>query len=192
MDFRFKEEKTLIDELKKGNKQAYNYLFKYYYKPLCIYCKSLTKDYSQAEDIVQNVIVKIWENRKKLKIRTSVKNYLYTSVYHNFVNEYAKNKREESVLEQVRIRVLNTFIEKDDAVIKEKLNLIDKAIDDLPEKNKKVFILNKKEGYSYEEIAEILNISKNTVENHISNALSRIRKQLVTDANIKTHSKECK
>ncbi len=172
------KDETLVKKLRSGNKPAFTFLFKTYYKPLCIYCTSLTKNKASSEDIVQNTFVKIWKQREKLVIRTSIKNYLYRSVYNGFINEYKKSKKNSDTLDSVYLDALHKSIEPDDSIQKEKLAKVDKAIDTLPKKCKAVFILNKKEGYSYEEIANILNISKNTVENHISNALSKIRESL--------------
>ena len=176
-----KSEETLIKKLKSGNRPAFTFLFKTYYKPLCIYCTSLTKDRIPSEDIVQNTFVKIWKQREKLIIRTSIKSYLYKSVYHGFINEYKKRKKKNDTLDTIYLDTLHRSIEQDDSIQKEKLKKIDKAIAGLPKKCKEVFILNKKEGYSYEEISGILNISKNTVENHISNALTRIRDSFVSE-----------
>ena len=178
MNILFKSDKKLIKELQLGNQTAYTFLFETYYNSLCAYCYSLTQNSALSEDIVQNAIVKIWDNRKNLNIHTSLKSYLHKMVYNDFVNEYLKLKKKTDFLENIRIASVNNSIEQDDTIINKKLSLIDKAIDELPSKCRSVFILNKKEGYSYEEISEILNISKNTVENHISNALSKIRKKL--------------
>ncbi|MDO5977434.1 RNA polymerase sigma factor [Flavivirga spongiicola] len=178
MSMLFKNDKTLIKELKSGNKAAFTFLFKTYYKPLCIYCASLSKSKVFSEDIVQNTFVKIWKKREKLKIHTSIKSYLYKAVYYGFINEYVKIEKKNNVLDTIYLDTLNKSIEQDNSIIKENLIRLDKAIENLPKKCREVFILNKKEGYSYEEIADILSISKNTVENHISNALSKIRAEI--------------
>jgi len=189
MNILFKNDKKLIKELQAGNKKAYTFLFKTYYNSLCVYCFSLTKNNDIAEDIVQSTLIKIWDNRKDLVIHTSLKSYLYKMVYNNFVNEYLKIKKKEEFLDKVRINTINATIEQDDSILNKKLLLIDNAIEELPSKCRTVFILNKKEGYSYEEISSILNISINTVENHVSNALSKIRKKLIPPPPPDTKSK---
>lgn len=173
--------KKLIKELRNGNEKAYEYLYLTYYKVLCLYASSLTKNHAQSEDIVQNTLLKIWTNRKNLQIHGSLKNYLYKSIYNLFINEYTKKKREESILEKLQFSVLQDSIKEEEENIRAKTRRIYAEIDRLPPKSKKIFVLNKLQGFRYKEISEILGISENTVESHISRALKRIRKNILTN-----------
>lgn len=172
------EDKILIEGLKKGSEKAYEHLYETYYKNLVLYCFSLTNKLPQAEDIVQNTLVNIWVKRESITINSSLKSYLYRSVFNGFASEYGKNKRKEKVLIQIKNKVLNNVIDLDIESFEEKIKLLEMAIEQLPKKRREVFLLNKKQGYRYKEIADQLNISEKTVEKHISRAICRIKQLL--------------
>ena len=174
----FKEDKILIKRLKEGNEKAFKYIYDIYYKSLTIYCSNLTNNLQQAEDIVQNTLIKFWTNRERITINTSLKNYLYRAVYNGFASEYSKKLRKEKLFIQVRDEVINKVIELEDDSFQEKINLLNSAIEQLPKKCKRVFLMSKKQGYQYKEIANELNITEKAVEKNISRAFNRIREIL--------------
>lgn len=165
----------LFDEIRKGNKKAFTYIFDNYYEHLCKYIYSYTKNTKQAEDIVQGSMLIIWENRQKIKPEKSVKNYIFKIAYHQFIDNYRKNKKHLNYIEEVKQTSFNHFIEEDDEYIQSKNAILLHEIQNLPPKCKEVFLLNKQRGLKYKEIAEELNISIRTVENHVSKALKKIR-----------------
>ena len=171
-------DESLFEEIKKGNKKAYSFLFDTYYTPLCHYIYSLTKDRKQAEDIVQDAMFIIWENRAKIKSNLSVKSYLYKIAYNKFIDTYRKNKERLSYVDEVKKTALDYFIDKEEDFIESKNTVVFAEIQKLPPKCREAFLLNKKHGLKYKEVAEELNISIKTVEIHISKALKRIRAKL--------------
>ncbi|MEO8254507.1 MAG: RNA polymerase sigma factor, partial [Flavobacterium sp.] len=88
----FSDNDTLIASLKNGEEMAYVYLVDTYHNKLCIYANSLIKNVYSAEDIVQNVFIKIWKQRTRLKADRSLKSFLYKSVYNEFIDLYRKNQ----------------------------------------------------------------------------------------------------
>ncbi|TQO39733.1 RNA polymerase sigma-70 factor (ECF subfamily) [Arenibacter algicola] len=90
MGKKFSDQKKLIKHPKKGNTAAYTFLVDLYYDKLCDYTRNLARDDFKSEDIVQNVIVRMWQQRKKLNSNISIKNYLFKSVYNEFVDQYRK------------------------------------------------------------------------------------------------------
>lgn len=169
---------NLIHSLKHGDKKAYAFLIDTYSPALMGYIFSLTNDKASAKDILQNVFMKIWEKREQLIITTSLKNYLYKSAYHQFVNHYKKEnslikleKKYHESLERLAKDHENEHLEK---IILEIYNEIDK----LSPKCKEVFLLSRKEGLTNKEIAQYLNISLKTVEAQISKAFKVLRKRL--------------
>ena len=82
----------LAERLISGDCKAYDFLMDIYYQRLCAYAQSLCNDHALAEDIVQNVFVRIWVKRKKINPDFSIKSYLYKSVYNEFITQYRKNK----------------------------------------------------------------------------------------------------
>ncbi|MDY7396753.1 RNA polymerase sigma-70 factor [Aureibaculum sp. 2210JD6-5] len=167
----------LIARLKTGDGKAYDMLMDLYYHKLCAYALSLTKDNVQAEDIVQNVIVKIWTKRKKIEFSSSLKNYLYRSVYNEFIDEFRKDKK-LLYLEKKYLEALDLVIDDKQLDIDFLMNLVNKEIEQLPYKCKKIFILSKKEGLTHIEISEYLNISIKTVEGHITRAFKILNDKL--------------
>lgn len=177
-------EANIVAQLIKGDENAYAYLVDLYYDSLCIYANNLARDHFESEDIVQNVIVKLWQRRNKLSEDISIKNYLYKSVYNEFVDSYRKHVA-VSALEKKYIEGLDTFYETKD--LNDTLPLkviIEKEIEQLPLKCKETFLLSKRDGLTYTEIAEYRNISINTVENHMSKAFSILREKLKDKAKL--------
>ena len=92
MDNSFRDNRYLTSQLLKGNETAYKYLYDNVYSEIVHYVFNMTKNYDQAEDIVQAIIVKLWNNRENTVINTSIKSYLYKAAYNSFVNENKKEK----------------------------------------------------------------------------------------------------
>ena len=168
---------VFVEKLKNGDNNAYTLLMNDYYKNLCGYANLFTKDPSKSEDIVQNVFVKIWIYRKKIDPNIPIKKYLYKSVYNAFIDQYRKNKSVIS-LEDKYLKVIDTIIDDNSLDIEKLMMNVNREIDKLPEKCKRVFILNKKEGLTHDEIAEYLQISTKTVESHITRAFKILNQKL--------------
>jgi RNA polymerase sigma-70 factor (ECF subfamily) len=173
----FNDNLFLAEQMKLGNSKAYDFLMNSFYQKLCGYAYTLAHDHATAEDIVQNVFVKVWSNKKHINTSFSIKNYLYKSVYNEFINQYRKNKPvfflEKKYLESVDLVVENTHENLD-----ELLQLVDKEINELPPKCREIFLLNKKEGLTHLEISEHLNISIKTIEGHMTRAFKILRNKL--------------
>ena len=168
----------LISGLKKGDAEAYSYLVDTYNLRLCVYANSLINDKAQAEDIVQNVFMKIWEKRDGLRAGFSIKNLLYKYVYNEFVDYYRKQKS-VLTLEKKYIEVLDEIIvEEVDNNLGSAIELVMKAIQELPPKCKQTILLSKKEGLSNIEISEYQQVSKRTVDTQLSKAYKLIREKL--------------
>lgn len=154
-------------------------LFKTYYQPLCKYAYSFLQDKENAEEIVQSTFLLVWEKRETLEIRTSVKPYLYAMVRNACLNvikhEKIKQKHagEEIALAERSHDSVNHLVASNELEHRIKL-----AMEELPEQCRLVFKLSRFEELKYSEIAEQLNISVKTVENHMGKALRIMREQL--------------
>ncbi|RAV28955.1 RNA polymerase sigma factor [Sinomicrobium soli] len=174
----FNDNHQLISALKQGDEKAYVYLMEKYYRRLCIYANSLTNDRLAAEDIIQNVFVRLWRRRHLLTIQTSLKSFLYKSVYNEYIDQHRKNTALLNT-EKRYIKHLHEIIDTEDTEDSQKLvKRVFEAVQDLPPKCREIFLLSKKNGLTNVEIAEYLNISSNTVENQISKAFRILRKEL--------------
>jgi RNA polymerase sigma-70 factor (ECF subfamily) len=168
----------LIKRLQKGDEKAYVCLVDMYNRRLFGYALTLTNDHALAEDILQNVFLKTWEKRKKLNIHTSLQNYLFKSVYNEFINAYKKN-RSTMILEHKYFEGLEKAVNMHnepsfDLIIAQ----ITKEIQNLPPKCQQIFVLSKKEGLTNMEISEYLNISLKTVEAQITKAFGILKERL--------------
>lgn len=169
---------TLIESLRNGDESAYTYLIDTYHHKLCVYANSLVKNIYSAEDIVQNVFIKVWEQRTRLKSDHAIKSFLYKLVYNEFIDLYRKNQSLFS-LEKSYYEALNGIIQEEDPESFQRIiNAVNKEIQNLPPKCKEVFILSKKEGLTNIEIAEHLDVSIKTVEAQITKAFSLLRSSL--------------
>ena len=172
------DEKQLITRLKRSDRIAYKLIFLSYYDDLCLYLLNFTPNKHQAEDIAQDILLKLWTDRANLKIHSSLKSYLFKSAHNRFIDAYRKKSRQNEKLENIRITKLNDMLENNDELIENRLSRLNLAIEELPAKCKEIFILSKKEGLKYKEIAAKLGISIKTVENQIGKAFSRLKDKL--------------
>ena len=167
----------LARELKSGKVKAFDSLMDSLYEKLCAYAFTLTHDHASAEDIVQNVFLRLWINRKNINPNFSIQNFLYKSVYNEFVDEYRKNRHVTS-LEKKYLDTLDIIIQNEPKNLEKLIDLVNQEIEKLPPKCRRIFLLNKKEGLTHIEISEYLDISLKTVEWHITNAFKILRKKL--------------
>lgn len=173
----------LILALKVGKTNAYSYLIDCYSNKLLIYANTLCNNQDLAQDIVQNVFIKIWQKRDKLKTEIDLQGFLYKSVYNEFIDQYRKIKSQTS-LEEKYIAAINLTIEEtDESNLNTLINLVKQEIKNLPPKCKETFILSKENGLTNNEIADHLGVSIKSVEAHITKAFAIIRKQLSTKIN---------
>jgi RNA polymerase sigma-70 factor (ECF subfamily) len=179
----FENEKIFIQFLKKGEQSSYSHLYELYYSDLCSYAKGLCGGNDLAQDIVQQTFIKFWKNKHKIDIKYSLKKYLYKCVYNQFIDSNRKLNKELKYLNKLQQEAILEIIEIPKEDIEKKYEILELEINKLPVKCKNVFLLGKKEGYKYKEIAIKLNISVKTVESHMTSALKKLK------ANIKNNSK---
>jgi len=154
-------------------------LFKDRYSSLCAYANTFLKDVDASEEVVQEVMFKIWQNRESLIVSSSMKSYLFRAVRNGCLN----------VLKHRQIRnEYRTYLEgnsmesqhshEDEMIVAELEQKIRKAIDHLPLERRRVFVLSRYDGLTYKQIAEKLDISVKTVENQMGKALKALREEL--------------
>ncbi len=175
-----KEEQELVTQVNKGSVKAFEMIFKTYYVELSRFAVKYVGSTEQAEEIVQELFLTIWENREKLSITSSLKSYLYTSIKNRSLN-YLKSAAVKYIQRQEEVSVHNHPVSLD---VEEYINYnelqhtIQKAVEKLPEKCRIIFTLSRQAGLSYQEIANELNLSIKTVEAQMGIALKRIRGDL--------------
>lgn len=174
----YNDNDVLIESLRSGDEKAFTYMIDNYHHRLCVYANSLIKNVYTAEDIVQNVFVRTWEQRSRLMTNHSIKSFLYKSVYNEFIDQYRKNQTLFTIEKNYHATLNSIVLENDSESFDKILTVVTKEIQNLPPKCKEVFILSKQEGLTNIEIAEHLNISVKTVEAQITKAFSILRSSL--------------
>ena len=150
-------------------------LFREFFKPLCGFAGTYVRDYDDAKGIVHEAFVTVWEKFETLPPDTNYRSYLYTAVRNrslNFIRDRKKLVDLRAVTERDVADSVNPL------EVSELEKEIELAIQSLPEKCRQVFVLNRREGLKYAQIAETLGISVKTVEAQMSKALSVLRIQL--------------
>lgn len=169
------------------NPQEFEALFKEHYKALCRYSLHFVKQETVAEEIVQDVFIKLWQKEEKLEVHTSVKAYLYMAVRNSAVNylksQYARQQFEEHKANQKQGQINNT---QESIDLQELTLLIAEAVEQLPPQCRTIFEMSRSEGFSHEEIARELKLSPKTVENQIGIALKKLKAYLHTHWDILT------
>lgn len=167
----------LVEKLRKGNVEAFDHIFNKYSDRLFGFVLSYLKSKEETEGLVQNVFLKIWENRKMLKKESSLKSYLFTIAYHEMCQVFRKKQVHEKFLSE-RETFDQTVDLEEQIEYKATLEQLDKLIEQLPEKQRIIFTKSRKEGKSTKEIAEEMNLAPGTVDNHISASLKFLRKHI--------------
>ncbi len=152
-------------------------LFRDYYVPLCRYAYSIVRDANSAEEIVQEFFYSYWLNRKRLSIKLSVKSYLYRSVRNRAIRFLQHLTIENRLLSQSSGTDLYDSPEQT-FTGNEMAQLVDKTLQKLPERCRKIFLLNRINGLKYKEIADLLKISIKTVEADMGKTLIALRTSL--------------
>ncbi len=172
-------EQMQVNALREGGITAFEMLFRTYYQPLCNYAYSFLQDRENAEEVVQSTFLLVWEKRETLAIHTSVKPYLYAMVRNACLNVIKHEKIKQKYAGEELAMAERTHDSVAHAVASNELEYrIKVALEGLPEQCRMVFTLSRFEELKYSEIAEQLNISVKTVENHMGKALKIMREKL--------------
>ena len=172
-------EKDLIFQLRNGDRASFEILFHFYYPGLVVYSSQFTTDRMDSEEIVQDFFVKLWQIHRDIQLTDSLKGYFFSSVKNRCFN-YLKHKKikQKYILAIGKLSENHLVYDPDLYVVSELQSKIKCAIDHLPNKCREVFDMSRIRGMKNEEIASELNISKRTVETHISNALKQMKSEL--------------
>lgn len=165
----------LTKKITEGNKTAFDHLFFKYYKPLYRYAINFCHSPIIAQESVQNTFIKIWNNNKTLKNCDNIGKLLFTYTRNEIIDEIRKNNTRK----KYETNVIQEYDSEYKSINQEKVKaIIESAIEQLPEKARKIFRMAKKEGLTVNEIADYLCLSPKTVENQIIIAYKKLRKYL--------------
>lgn len=165
----------LLKLIQEGDESAFKHLFETYFTPLCRFMNVYLPEKEIIEELVLDIFVYVWENRKKLQINISFKAYLFQAARNRVLNVLRQDKKSISLNE---IDADSLSADANSLEEEELYNLIQEAVLALPDKCKEVFQLSRNEDLSNQEIATKLNVSVKTVEAQITKALKRIKGSL--------------
>lgn len=177
-----RDDNGLVQLLQKGNVEAFDSLFEAYSQKLFGFALKYFKNETDAEELVQDVFVKVWENRQTLKSELSFKSYLFTIALNQirkYFNKKATSLRYLESLQNDPEILENQAIQEND--YESALHQINLIIEQIPPRRREIFMKSKLEGKSSKEIAAELNISAGTVDNQVSEALRFVRTQLKSE-----------
>lgn len=181
------QEVESVEKIRSGNKKAFEELFFEYHNSLIRFANTTTKSRELARDCVQDVFLKIWRNREEWEIQYSLKAYLYQSVRNQALNLVEKQNARFRLKENYEKETLSYLgyseeLKKNYEHLSEKevrqLKRIWELVEEMPERRRLAFDLNRRHGLSYKEISKVLDISRKTVENHIGQAIKFIRDKI--------------
>ncbi|MBB5645628.1 RNA polymerase sigma factor [Pedobacter cryoconitis] len=170
---------ALIELLKGDDESAFAEIYSRYAENMAGFACSKLYSLEDARDLIHDLFVKLWENRKQLAISSSLKTYLYLLVRHRIIDKIRKNiTREEYAdgLKYLRYAYHNSIEQK--IYLKELEDTIEKSLNELSPRVKEIYQMSRVEELSIKEIAEKLGLAEQTVKNQLSTALKHLQKVL--------------
>lgn len=173
------KEQLLIRELKSHSRKAFDEIYQMYAKRLFAYCKQYTKNTEDAEEIVQDVFIRLWNNRVNIKQEDSLRSLLFIISKHYLINAYRANLNSpvyEDYIESLSEQIIDNTSEKIE--YEEFVRNLKFALKKLPATQRKVIELSRFQDLSNKEIAQELSLSEQTVKNQLSLGLKTLRNEL--------------
>lgn len=176
-----------LKELALGNRKAFRVIFESYSGQVYHFSLKYVNNEFEAEEVTQEVFVKLWETRSRIDPKANFSAYLFTIAKNIIFNKHKKRVNEWNYLEKVKNYVKRNTIDTSTVVLYNELEtIVMRYIDAMPEKRRKVFVMNRFKGMSHKEIAAEMNISTKTVEVHMRLALKELKEAISRDYNADT------
>lgn len=173
------QNEVYIKGIREGNAAIFKEIFREYYAELCIHAMRYVNDRHSAEELVQDIFVKLWQHRNDFIINTSLRNYLHKALVNFSLNYLRSRENMRKHIEFIGFEVENssdfTEIDATNGELDAKYR---RALLCMPEKQREIFELSRFDGLKNREIAEKLGINIKTVETQMTRALSFLREQL--------------
>jgi RNA polymerase sigma-70 factor, ECF subfamily len=181
-----KSNSELILLIQKDDRVAFYHIYERYSKRLYGFVLRYIKQKEDAEEIVQEVFVKIWESREKIDAYSSFESFLFTIAYNTTISLLRKRTNEQKYLEHIKsLQQPDNSPDLIDEIHFNELNeRVQSLLNELTPRRKEIFQLSREEGLSHDEIAKKLDISVNTVKKHMTNTLSFLKQQIDTGLTI--------
>lgn len=169
----------LVERLQKGDIEAFDHIYEKYSGKLYSFGLKYLRSTDEAEELVQSVFLKLWENYRNLKKELSFKSFLFTIAYNDICKLFRKRNYNQAFINNSQYENSQASSQsEDDLDYKSLMEQVQKIIDKLPARQKTIFIKSRQEGKSSKEIAEEVGLTSGTVDNYISESLKFIRCRL--------------
>jgi RNA polymerase sigma-70 factor (ECF subfamily) len=175
----FPNDYELVERLQKGEVEAFDLIYKKYSCKLYVFGLKYLRSADEAEELVQSVFLKLWENYKILKKESSFKSYLFTIAYNDICKLFRKRNYLQKYISDTLYQNSQSSSKSENSIDYQSiLDHVQQIIDKLPEKQKTIFKMSRLDGKSTKEIAKEIGLSPGTIDNYLSNALKFVRNQL--------------
>jgi len=172
------DQKT-IKRFKEGYPEAFDTIYHTYSKKMFHFALGLVKDREVSKDLVQEVFICLWEKRDQVRVDLNFDNYVFTIAYNTIRKYFRRKSIENKAISHLLIESQEIMESADGTMIfNELFDLARKSVESLPPRRKAVYKLRKQEGLKIKEIANKLNISPRTAENHLAKALKYLKEEL--------------
>jgi len=173
------DEKTLVSALKKGDRTAFEEIFRIYNEKVYAFCYSVLRQSEEAENITQDTFIKLWMVRETIDMEKSFSGFLFT-IARNMVFYHSRSEINRQLIlhDVIKQKSQDPNPTESRVLFNELEHSLAKIINKLPSKRKEIFLLSREKGLSHAEISKRLNISVYTVDSQMSKALKFIRKSL--------------
>ena len=181
----YNEGKVLLEKIAIGNRDAFAQFYKTHLNKLFRYVYLFTKSKEESEEILQEIFIKIWENREKLTNVDCADSYLLQIAKNRVIDKVRNQQFRQRVLSQIRrSKEVSNSSTADECAFREYYRVVQEAIEKLPPKRKLIFRLNTENGFSADEIARQLKISRSVVQKQLYSASHFVRKYLFEHAEV--------
>jgi RNA polymerase sigma-70 factor (family 1) len=181
------EEKDVLIQLLEGNEHAFEKIYRFYSPRLFGRLLKLVKSEPQAQEILQDIFLKLWQQRTSIDPGKSFRSFLYKIAENKVYDFFRKAARDKGLESQLISLSTNNFVGIEEfSSVDADLAILQKAIDGLPPQRQHVFRLCKLEGKSYREVSELLEISVSTISDHIVKGTKSIRDYFEKNKNLLT------
>lgn len=164
----------IIMKVAEGDSTAFTKLYNHYKEPGIRFSMAIVKDEEEAENMLHEVFIKIWNRREQINPELNFNSYIFTCL-RNMAFDYLKKLERNQSLQHQYLQMMNDTQGIDSEAEEAKIVLLRNAMNSLPAKRKMILKLNVEDGKSYQEIAEMMRISKNTVKNQLVKAKQFLR-----------------
>ncbi|PWK75992.1 RNA polymerase sigma-70 factor (ECF subfamily) [Mucilaginibacter oryzae] len=168
----------LLELLKEDDLNAFDVLFNRYWKSLFIAAQVRVGDEETAKDIVQTLLIDVWQKRNEIQVNTSLEQFLHGAVKRKVLHHFRSENIRQNAMENALERMGNLIHSEDNLSSYFNLEkIVSEEVEEMPVNMKRAFLL-RSDSYSVREIAENLNLAEQTVSNNITEALKRLKRRL--------------